>query len=93
MGKKSKSAILLAAAFLAGVLITAVVAFAVLGSRSPSPRQEASLLPEPGGSEAAPASGQGIDFQKAFPSWNPDSAPLRSLVDFVREAADETSPN
>ena len=34
-----------------------------------------------------------IDYAEAFPSWNPDSASLRELVDFVSDCTDESSPN
>jgi len=33
--------------------------------------------------EAAYASGKNIDYSRTFPSWNPDSASLRELVDFA----------
>ena len=107
MIEKRKSALLLAAAFLLGAAIAAVVAFVILGPRSSSGnrqasapaeteasslRQEASALPEPDGQEAAPASAENLDFEKTFPSWNPDSASLAALVAFVREAADESGP-
>ena len=36
---------------------------------------------------------EGIDFEAVFPSWNPDSASLHELVDFVSDSADESSPN
>ncbi|MBR4342268.1 MAG: haloacid dehalogenase-like hydrolase [Lachnospiraceae bacterium] len=34
-----------------------------------------------------------IDYEKVFPSWNPDSKSLKELVDFVAETTDITSPN
>ncbi len=32
-----------------------------------------------------------VDFEATFPSWNPDSASLKELVDFVSNATDESS--
>ena len=34
-----------------------------------------------------------IDFAKTFPSWDPDSAALASLVDFAAACTDEASPD
>ena len=38
-------------------------------------------------------SGVVIDYSVVFPSWNPDSAALKELVDFVSDTTDESSPN
>ena len=38
-------------------------------------------------------SGMVIDYSVVFPSWNPDSASLKELVDFVSDTTDESSPN
>ena len=35
--------------------------------------------------------GREIDYAAVFPSWNPDSASLSELVDFVSDCTDETS--
>ena len=45
--------------------------------------------------EEAPAetpSGSEADAAEAFPSWNPDSASLKELVDFVAASTDESDP-
>ena len=34
-----------------------------------------------------------IDYSEVFPSWNPDSASLGELVDFVSASTDESSPD
>ena len=34
-----------------------------------------------------------IDYAETFPSWNPESASLGELVDFVTRSADEASPD
>jgi len=43
--------------------------------------------------EAEATEGAEIDYATVFPSWNPDSASLKALVDFVTDCADESSPN
>ena len=45
---------------------------------------------KPETSAEAEAAGE-IDFAATFPSWNPDSASLHELVDFVTAAVDESS--
>ena len=34
-----------------------------------------------------------VDYETAFPSWNPDSESLKALVGFVQGCADESSPD
>lgn len=34
-----------------------------------------------------------LDLEETFPSWDPDSAALAELIDFVNECKDESSPN
>ena len=34
-----------------------------------------------------------LDVAESFPSWNPDSASLKELIDFVADCTDESSPN
>ncbi len=41
---------------------------------------------------AASAGGEDSADAGAFPSWNPDSASLQELMDYVSDAVDETSP-
>ena len=46
--------------------------------------------------DAAPAEEppvEEIDYSEVFPSWNPDSASLGELVDFVSASTDESSPD
>lgn len=57
-----------------------------------SESSEASAASESDTSEAA-VSGKGIDYSVAFPSWNPESASLGELVDFVAGVTDESSPD
>lgn len=40
--------------------------------------------------QAGEESGGDIDYAEVFPSWNPESASLRELVEFVTAAADES---
>ncbi len=63
--------------------------------------EEAKALPEPEDASAkpeeetepAPSSAGSLDYEKTFPSWNPDSASLAALVAFVTDVTDESSPN
>ena len=93
MNEKRNTMLLLAAAFLAGIAITAIVAFALTGQQGTSAEQEAATYPESDTSEATAASGKDIDFERTFPSWDPNSASLRELVDFVADSTNESSPN
>ncbi|MBQ3974418.1 MAG: hypothetical protein II774_06210, partial [Lachnospiraceae bacterium] len=77
-----KSITVIAAAFLAGVLVTAIAAYAMYGPGGKGKKQE----------EETKADAGNIDYAAVFPSWNPDSASLHELVDFVAEAADESGP-
>ena len=77
-----KSITVIAAAFLAGVLVTAIAAYAMYGPGGNGKKQE----------EETKADAGNIDYAAVFPSWNPDSASLHELVDFVAEAADESGP-
>ena len=90
MNEKTKNLILLIASFLLGAAITAVVAFAILRPQDTSSRQDAPVLPESGDSEVISVSGQTPDYEKVFPSWNPDSASLNALVAFVSDAVEES---
>ncbi|MBQ7677990.1 MAG: haloacid dehalogenase-like hydrolase, partial [Lachnospiraceae bacterium] len=92
-------------AFLAGVVLAAIVVFALTGSKGGSAGQENAAGQEDASQEDASqedasqkdsaaslaTSGGEIDFEKTFPSWNPDSASLRELVDFVASVTDESS--
>ena len=74
MNRKSKWMIL--AAFLAGALLAAVVTFAATRAQQNAP------VPT---EQTAPAA----DLEKAFPSWNADSASLKALTDFVADAVNK----
>ena len=69
----------LAAAFLSGVLITAIVACIIIG-------------PKGSGKDNAQQAGKAVDYAAMFPSWDPDSSSLHELVDFVADVTDESSP-
>ena len=55
-------------------------------------QQEVSLIPETNTSEPSAMSGKDVDHSLVFPSWDPDSASLRELVDFVADSTDRSSP-
>ena len=68
------------AGFLAGVLITALIACAIFRQQVVNPVQE---------NTAADTT----DPAEAFPSWNSDSASLKELVDFVAACTDKSNPD
>lgn len=83
MSEKSKNVIKLAAAFVAGVVVTAIIASAIIRV----PAKTGDTDPE------VRASGHDIDLKKVFPSWDPNSAALKQLVDFVADTTDASSPD
>ena len=80
---KKKNIAFIVAAFLAGVLITAVT---LLLLRTGPVRK--TLPTEPAATEEA-AQDKEVDLAKTFPSWAPESESLRALVDFVADAVDK----
>lgn len=103
MNEKGNNTFLLVAAFLAGVVLTAIAAFILIRPTSVSEqaaqtaRSEETAQPEEtaqseaAATEAAAGSGQNIDYAEVFPSWNQDSTSLRELIDFVNACTDESS--
>ena len=62
-------------------------------SAEETPAEEAPV--EEAQTDEAPAetpAGSEVDAAEAFPSWNPDSATLKELVDFVAASTDESDP-
>ena len=51
--------------------------------------EEAAVTEETDAAEEA--AGEDLSYAEAFPSWNPDSATLKDLVDFVADVTDESS--
>ena len=93
MSEKRNNRLLLASAFLAGVALTAIVAFVLTGQQGVSSQQGNSTRQGSDTSHAETASAKNIDYSKTFPSCNPDSASLKELVDFVADSTDESSPD
>lgn len=92
MNENKNSTLPLIAGFAACIALTAVITYAIAG------RQNTKLIPEKtvSGTETplpTAAAGEELDLEKAFPSWNSDSASLKELVDFVSASADESSPD
>ena len=83
MNEKRKTTIRIIAAFLAGVILTAAT-FCILAWKH-------GAFPLP---LTFPGSGtlQAVDCGRTFPSWNPDSASLHELVDFVSDVTAKSSP-
>lgn len=81
-------------AFLAGVVIAAMVAFAVVKQQGPpAAATPAATEAQPQSAEAADSAVKALNYTEAFPSWNPDSASLHALVDFVSACADLSGPD
>ena len=105
MNEKTKKTILLVAAFLLGAAIMALVAFVIIPQQAPcakpeeTAKQETAVKQEETAKQeeakdpetTAPAA-ESVDLAKVFPSWNPDSASLKTLVDFVTKATEEGNP-
>ena len=91
MNEKRNSRIGLALAFFAGVIVMALVAFAWISRQSTPARKADSVQQESASTQADTATGKDVDYSKVFPSWNPDSASLKELVDFVADCTDESS--
>ena len=92
MKENKKITLRLFAAFLAGIVLTAVAAYVWISLKgAPAQPQEPTAS---GGtateSEPATTDSTGVDFAKAFPSWAPDSAALSELVAFVETCTDQT---
>lgn len=90
MGEKRNNIMLLLVVFLAGVAISALVALIIFRQQK-TPSQSGTSANQK--SETAAASSEELDYARTFPSWNPDSASLHELVDFVADSTDESSPN
>ena len=78
MDNLRKNRLQLIAAFFAGAALCAFVAFVVVGTRVAT-------------DAANPLAAANVNIAEAFPSWDPDSKTLASLVDFVADATDESS--
>ena len=106
MEEKKFSTVSLVIAFLAGVVIAALVAFAMIrqkgstnqqqtGQEEQNPDAVQQTEPAEQGSNQAEGStvaAGDIDFATVFPSWDPESASLKELVDFVKASTDESGP-
>ena len=80
MSEKRTNWLLVVAAFLAGAAIAAIAMFFICGQGASGKPDHAAL------------SGKNIDYATVFPSWEPDSASLHALVDFVADCTDTESP-
>ena len=87
MNEQGSNKKFLVIAFLAGVAITALLAFALI--RQPGSTTQTKSETK----QAAAPSSKDIDYSKEFPSWNPESKSLAELVDFVADVTDESSDN
>ena len=88
MNGQTKSKMPLVVAFLVGVALSAAVVFGILGQQNATQNQGTAGAPN----ETAPGKAN-VDSATAFPSWQENSASLKELVAFVKDATDKSSPN
>ena len=98
MNSKKANWVRLAVAFLAGVAITAIVVCVWIGLKGAPAKPAETALPQSETAEAdrtedADAALTAADYAKVFPSWDPESASLGELVDFVSACTDKSGPD
>ena len=89
---KGKSVIFIVIAFLAGIAVAVAGAAIILRARPVSPVKTDGPTGAAEAEQAAEADGADADPAAAFPSWDPDSASLKELTDFVAASVDESDP-
>ena len=92
MREKRNLNALIIAAFLLGVAVAAIVFFLLSSQQSASTQQADAVQQGTEASQAAAASGRDIDYAGVFPSWDPNSASLNALVEFVADSTDGSGP-
>ncbi len=93
MNNRVHRSLALAGAFLAGVLITAILFFSLSGQQNPFAQKEQTASAGSGAVQTAADTGGRLDYAAVFPSWDPDSASLKALVDFVSGSVDKAGPD
>ncbi len=89
MKEQKNNTLSLLLAFLAGVVIAAIVAFVWVRQQGiPSAAAPAATEAPPQAAQAEDSEKKPVDYAAVFPSWNPDSTSLRELVDFVGSGTD-----
>ena len=87
MNREKSNVVRFIIAFLAGV---AVAAIAICVWNGLNPTKPADATQQGSDATEATAAGTGIDYEKVFPSWEPDSESLNELVDFVAACTDKS---
>ena len=94
MKEQKNNTLSLLLAFLAGVVIAAIVAFVWVRQQGiPSAAAPAATEAPPQAAQAEDSEKKPVDYAAVFPSWNPDSASLHELVDFVASCTDPSGPD
>ncbi|MCR5783129.1 MAG: haloacid dehalogenase-like hydrolase [Clostridia bacterium] len=91
MNEKAKNRLFTVLAFLAGVVITVVIIFAIKGNLSFRKSREDSTKKTAESTQLSSGSGEELNYTETYPSWNPDSESLRELVSFVSDTTDKKS--
>ena len=92
MNREKSNVVRFIIAFLAGVAVAAL-AICVWNGLKDAPAKPADATQQGSDATQAAAAETGIDYEKVFPSWEPDSESLNELVDFVAACTDKSGPD
>ena len=92
MNREKSNVVRFIIAFLAGVAVAAI-AICVWNGLKGAHAKPADATQQGSDATQAAAAETGIDYEKVFPSWEPDSESLNELVDFVAACTDKSGPD
>ncbi|MCR5088567.1 MAG: haloacid dehalogenase-like hydrolase [Oscillospiraceae bacterium] len=93
MSKKRNNTMAFVLTFLAGVVLALLAVFVWTKQQDRSAQQTESAVQVSAGVQADTAAVGSMNAAEVFPSWNPESASLQELVDFVNASLDESGPD